>query len=69
MRTCLTKQKQERNKEVFNLREAGEYINVSYTTIKKILASGELPFRRVGRRILVGKKALDEWVNFAPAKD
>jgi excisionase family DNA binding protein len=35
---------------------------VSATTIRRLIASGELPVIRVGRRIMIEEKAIVEWI-------
>ncbi len=47
-------------REVFNGAEAAKYLGVSLMTARKLLA--EIPHRRAGRRLLVSKKVLDEWL-------
>jgi excisionase family DNA binding protein len=35
---------------------------VSHTTVRRLIAAGELPVVRVGRRIMVEEKALTDWI-------
>lgn len=44
--------------------EARNYLGVSYPTMKKILNSGEVRYRKVGGRFLITEKALDDWLQF-----
>ena len=38
---------------------------VSPTTIRRLIASGELPIVRLGTRVLIEEKSLQEWVERA----
>jgi excisionase family DNA binding protein len=35
---------------------------ISATTVRRLIASGELPIVRVGRRIMIEEKAIVEWI-------
>jgi excisionase family DNA binding protein len=35
---------------------------ISPTTVRRMIASGELPIVRLGRRVMIEEKALVEWV-------
>ena len=54
---------EKKNKAVFNLKEAAEYLGISAPTLVGLLKSGEIPSRRAGQRWLISKTALDEWLN------
>ncbi|MBO7206410.1 MAG: helix-turn-helix domain-containing protein [Kiritimatiellae bacterium] len=49
---------------VLSIEQAAEYLGVSESLIKKKLKKGDLqfPVRRLGRRYLIPKKGLDEWL-------
>lgn len=36
---------------------------ISSTTVRRLIASGELPVIRVGRRVMIEQSALVEWVD------
>jgi excisionase family DNA binding protein len=38
---------------------------ISSTTVRRLIASGELPIVRLGRRVMIEEKALVEWVERA----
>jgi excisionase family DNA binding protein len=48
-------------KNGYNVREAAKYIGVSPPTFLKLL--DEIPHRRVGKRVIIGKTNLDNWLN------
>jgi excisionase family DNA binding protein len=43
-------------------REAARLLSVSLRTIDNLLARHELPYRRIGRRVLISSKALEQFV-------
>lgn len=47
---------------VVSVKEAGRQLNLGRTTILRLLANGELPYRRVGRRILIPRRALERFL-------
>jgi excisionase family DNA binding protein len=46
--------------------EAAGHLKLSKSYIKKEIAAGRLPHRRVGRRILINRAQIDVWVNGKP---
>ena len=52
----------QKEREVFSRNEAAEYVGVSILTLTKVLVNGELPYRRAGKRWLIAKAALDNWL-------
>lgn len=47
---------------VFDSVRAAAYLGVARGTVRAALVSGRLPARRLGRRWLVSKAALDAWL-------
>jgi excisionase family DNA binding protein len=45
-----------------NVARAAKYVGTSGPTLLKILKSGEIPHRRVGRRVFIARAALDKWL-------
>lgn len=52
-------------KQAYNRKEAAVYLGMAENTFVKLLKSGEVKFIRVGRRVLIPIKALDEWLESA----
>ena len=52
-------------KQAYNRKEAAVYLGMAENTFVKLLKSGEVKFIRVGRRVLIPIKALDEWLDGA----
>lgn len=48
---------------------AEAYTGLSYSYLTKLVASRQIPFRKVGRRVLFPIPALDEWINARHAAD
>ena len=57
------------NKDILSQDEAMLYMGVSFRTLKAIMKTGELPFRKVGKRYLLSRKAIQDWLAFKPGKD
>ena len=41
---------------------AAHYLSLSYWTIRDMASRGEIPFVRAGRRVLIDRKDLDDWI-------
>ncbi|HKY49706.1 MAG TPA: helix-turn-helix domain-containing protein [Candidatus Limnocylindria bacterium] len=50
----------------YNVREAAKTLSLSESKVYQLIASGELYHRRVGKRILVPRKALDAFMEGRP---
>lgn len=46
-----------------SVEEAATALGIGRSKAYELIASGELPFMRIGRRTLVPTKALSEWVD------
>jgi excisionase family DNA binding protein len=47
----------------FNVREAAKYIGISPPSVLRLLhEKKEIPFKRVGKRVLIPKAAIDKWL-------
>ena len=53
-----------KQKDVLNEAEAAKYVGVARMSFRKhfLLVEPPVPYRRVGRRILVSRAALDRWL-------
>ena len=47
---------------LFSVREAGRYLSLSHWTVREMVWRGELPEVRIGRRLLVDVRDLDELI-------
>lgn len=63
MKTILNRRPPERGKEILNVKESAEFLGCNFRTMKKILATGDLPFQKVGGRFFISKEALKKWVS------
>jgi excisionase family DNA binding protein len=48
--------------EVYTIAEAAKILKVSEETIRRLIASGELQARRVGRQYRITREALDQFL-------
>lgn len=46
----------------YTVPEAAQALGVCGDTVRTLIANGDLPSLHIGRRVLVSRKALDEWV-------
>jgi len=53
---------EEQQQEIFTLQEAAEYLRVTKVTMRKLVAEGVIPARKVGREWRIHKDALVEWL-------
>jgi excisionase family DNA binding protein len=42
--------------------QAAGYLSMSYWHVREMLAQGSLPFVRCGRRVMIDRKDLEEWI-------
>ena len=54
---------EEATRRLFDLNSAARYVGVSYWSLKTLLNNGEIPFIRIGRRLLVDRCDLDGWID------
>lgn len=54
---------------VYTVDEVADILKVNRKTVYELAGKGEIPCRRFGRRILFGRRAIDEWVNKPAAND
>ena len=48
--------------EILNLQEAADFLGVSSKTFQKVLRSGDVPGRKVGREWKFSRQALLDWI-------
>lgn len=46
----------------FDFRTAARYLGLSEPAFRDILKTGEIPYRKAGRRYLIAPKVLDAWL-------
>lgn len=66
MTTILKRKQAKTDKQFMNTTEAGRFLGCSYRVMRQILQSGELPFRRVGGKVIISRDALRRWAEFKP---
>jgi excisionase family DNA binding protein len=52
----------EQERLTYSVDEAASALGVNPRTVYEAIARGELPHTRVGRRIVIGRKALDDFL-------
>jgi excisionase family DNA binding protein len=50
------------NRTIFNASEACGYINLSWNTLKRLIDNGEIRVVRIGKRYLIPKESLDNFI-------
>lgn len=50
----------EQKREIFNQRQAAEYIGISVPTLRAYSRSGLIPCNRIGKRYIYAREALQE---------
>ncbi len=56
------KQSSESQKRLLSQKGAAEYLGVSYWTLRDLNFQGVLPYLKIGRRILLDIKDLDDYI-------
>ena len=53
--------------EILNTKEVAKYIKRSESSVRNLVARGQIPFRQCGgRRLVFIKQELDQWIMEAP---
>ncbi|OHB72092.1 MAG: hypothetical protein A2W23_08635 [Planctomycetes bacterium RBG_16_43_13] len=50
------------SKRLLDIKDAGVYLSISHWTIRELLNRGEIPYCRIGRKILLDLRDLDRFV-------
>jgi excisionase family DNA binding protein len=53
------------NKLVYNASEASKVLNIGMNKMYELVNNNQIPFIRVGRKILIPKKELNKWLKNA----
>lgn len=48
--------------DVFNVKEVAEYLHCSVSTIRKLVRANQIPYFRIGNRLLFNKNYIENWV-------
>jgi len=51
-----------KQKRLISQKEAAEYLGISYWTVRDMVFRGDIPHIRIGRRILMDIKDLEEYI-------
>lgn len=43
-------------------KELGEYLSISHGTVDKLMATKQIPFIKVGKKVLFRKADVDRWI-------
>jgi len=54
--------KEDKNKRLISQKEAGEYLGISYWTVRDLVFCGDIPHIRIRRRILMDIQDLDDYI-------
>ena len=55
-------------KDVMTIAETANYLNTSFQSVKQLITSGEIPYRKLGRRYFIAKEMVDRWLRGEPAE-
>jgi excisionase family DNA binding protein len=59
----------ERTSRLLNLTDGARYLSVSYWTLRGLLHTGQIPYVRIGRRLLVDRVDLDEFISSSKIRE
>lgn len=54
-------EKRKKIKDKMNISQAAEYLGISKSTVNRKKDEGEIPFSKIGGRVVYSKKELDKW--------
>jgi len=55
-------QNSEFQQRLISQKEAGKYLGISYWTVRDMVFRGDIPHIRIGRRVLIDIKDLEEFI-------
>lgn len=55
------------NRATFTVRELAAYLGISDVMTYRLLQKGEIPRRKAGKKYIVPRAAVDEWLKSTPA--
>ena len=59
-RRRVERKKESAQREILSIQQTSEYLGVSRMTIHRMMRAGELPFTKLGGRVLILKRTLDQ---------
>lgn len=48
---------------MLDIKQLSEYLNISVSLIRKLIRKKEIPFNRIGVKLLFSKNEIDKWLN------
>ena len=48
--------------EILNIKEVSEYLHCSISTIRKLIRANQIPYFRIGNRLLFNREQIDNWI-------
>lgn len=48
--------------DMINIKQTALYLNVSVSLIRKLVRKSEIPYNRIGNKIMFKKAKIDEWL-------
>lgn len=59
----ISRKQPDPNKTIFTTSEACGYINLCWNSLKKLIDGGDIRVVRVGRKYLIPKQSIDDFIN------
>ena len=50
------------NKEIIDIKEVAKYLNVSVSSIRKLIRTDKLPFLMIGKKYAFDKEKINKWI-------
>jgi len=47
---------------MFNVKQISQYLNVSSSLIRKLVRNKEIPYNKIGAKLLFSKTEIDNWL-------
>jgi len=69
MRASVAVGPQEVSARLLDLREAARLLGISYWTLRTLIFSGQIPYVRIGRRLLVDHVDVDQFISTNKKKE
>lgn len=50
------------NSIMFDIKECSNYLNISVALLRKLIRKNEIPYNRIGAKLLFSKIEIDKWL-------
>jgi excisionase family DNA binding protein len=57
----------ETQKPTMSIQEVADFLGISVSHVYEMLCQGQIPHRKLGKKYIISRKQVNDWLNNAPA--